>query len=478
MKLPEIIQGGMGAGVSNWELARTVSSHGQLGVVSATALDTILVRRLQDGDIGGHMRHALAHFPIPKIAEDILLKYFRAGGRPDGEPYKTNPMGSIQSHQEWENLLVVSSFVEVFLAKAENCWQVGINFLEKIQLPTLPALYGAILAGVDFVLMGAGIPKHIPAILDKLSAHQEASLRLDVHGAGSDESFWAKFNPARFFEGLKLPELKRPKFLAIITSHILAQNLATKADGFVDGFVIEGPTAGGHNAPPRGKMQLDANGEPIYTERDAPDLAKIREIGRPFWLAGSYGTPDGLKRAQAEGAQGIQVGTAFAFCKESGMSPRIKKTVIEACRNKVAKVFTDALASPTGFPFKVLELPGTLSQKDEYQKRCRVCDLGYLRSLFRKEDGSVGYRCAAEPVENFVKKGGASEETEGRKCLCNSLLATIGLGQNRRDGSIENPLVTVGDSVKDVVCRLAGDRDEYSAVDVLRYLGAPVPVRV
>ncbi len=468
----------MGAGVSNWELAREVSSHGQLGVVSATAIDTILVRRLQDGDIGGHMRHALAHFPIPHIAEGILKKYFRAGGRPEGEPYKANPMGSIQSPQEWENLLVVSTFAEVFLAKAENCWEVGINFLEKIQLPTLPSLYGAILAGVDFVLMGAGIPRHIPAILDKLSQNQEAALKVDVHGAGPEESFWAKFNPARLWEGLKPPTLKRPKFLAIITSHVLAQNLATKADGYVDGFVIEGPTAGGHNAPPRGKLQLDTNGEPIYTERDVPDLQKIREIGRPFWLAGSYGTPDGLKRAQSEGAQGIQVGTAFAFCNESGMSPRIKASVIHACRNKLAKVFTDALASPTGFPFKVLEMSGTLSERETYQKRCRICDLGYLRTAYKKEDGSVGYRCAAEPVEAFVKKGGAPEETEGRKCLCNSLLATIGLGQSRRDGSLENPLITVGDSVKEIVCKLAGDRDSYSAVDVLCYLGILIPAKV
>ena len=35
---PLIIQGGMGAGVSNWRLARAVSEQGQLGVVSGIAL--------------------------------------------------------------------------------------------------------------------------------------------------------------------------------------------------------------------------------------------------------------------------------------------------------------------------------------------------------------------------------------------------------------------------------------------------------
>ena len=53
---PLIIQGGMGAGVSNWVLARAVALKGQLGVVSGTVLDTIIVRRLQDGDKGGAAR--------------------------------------------------------------------------------------------------------------------------------------------------------------------------------------------------------------------------------------------------------------------------------------------------------------------------------------------------------------------------------------------------------------------------------------
>ena len=68
---PVIIQGGMGAGVSSWRLAQAVSRLGQLGVVSGTALDEIFVRRLQDGDPGGHMRRGLDAFPFPAMAERI-----------------------------------------------------------------------------------------------------------------------------------------------------------------------------------------------------------------------------------------------------------------------------------------------------------------------------------------------------------------------------------------------------------------------
>lgn len=65
--LPRLIQGGMGVGVSGWALAREVAFRGQLGVVSGTALDTIMIRRLGMGDPGGHMRRAMARFPVAGI---------------------------------------------------------------------------------------------------------------------------------------------------------------------------------------------------------------------------------------------------------------------------------------------------------------------------------------------------------------------------------------------------------------------------
>ncbi|MGE5110070.1 MAG: nitronate monooxygenase, partial [Acidobacteriaceae bacterium] len=85
---PIIIQGGMGAGVSNWHLAKAVSEQGQLGVVSGTALETIFARRLQDGDPGGHMRRAVERFPNQEIADRVWKTYFVPGGKPEYEPYK------------------------------------------------------------------------------------------------------------------------------------------------------------------------------------------------------------------------------------------------------------------------------------------------------------------------------------------------------------------------------------------------------
>src|SRR3954447_9430673 len=89
---PLIIQGGMGVGVSNWVLARAVSLRGQLGVVSGTCIDAGLVRRLQDGDDGGHVRRGMAHFPLPAVGEDVLNRCFRPNGREHAEPYRAIPM--------------------------------------------------------------------------------------------------------------------------------------------------------------------------------------------------------------------------------------------------------------------------------------------------------------------------------------------------------------------------------------------------
>src|SRR5208337_1314728 len=179
----------------------------------------------------------------------------------------------------------------------------------------------------------------------------------------------------------------------------------------VNGLVIESPTAGGHNAPPRGKLQLTAGGEPVYGERDRVDLAGLRALGTPFWLAGGYGSPEKLREAIAEGAAGVQVGTAFAFSEESGLRDDLRRELLTRAAAKNAVVFTDPLASPTGFPFKVAQLEGTSSQADVYDARPRLCDLGFLREPFATPEGKESYRCSAEPLGNYVAKGGALEET-------------------------------------------------------------------
>jgi len=475
MTNPTIIQGGMGVAVSGWRLARAVAQTGQLGVVSGTALAGVFARQLQLGDPDGHLARAVAHFPLPAVAERVWKQYYIAGGKAADAPFKLTPLPALQPGSAYLELTVLANFTEVFLAKEGHDGRVGINFLEKIQLPTLPSVYGAMLAGVDYVLMGAGIPRSIPGVLDRFARGEPADLRIDVTGAApGDAGCIAVFDPASLF-GSPAPILARPQFLAIISSATLALTLARKSNGHVDGFIVEGATAGGHNAPPRGPMQLSANGEPVYGPRDAPELAKIREIGLPFWLAGAYARPEKITEARVLGAAGVQIGTVFAFCEESGITPALKREVLRLSRAEALRVFTDPRASPTGFPFKVLQLLGTLSAEVTYLARQRICDLGYLREAYRKPDGSTGYRCPGEPVEDYVRKGGAVADTVGRKCLCNGLMATVGLGQPRT-GGVEDPILTAGDEVMHLARYLPSAGDSYGAADVIQWLlGKPAP---
>jgi NAD(P)H-dependent flavin oxidoreductase YrpB (nitropropane dioxygenase family) len=454
----------MGVAVSNWRLARAVSRRGQLGVVSATAVDTVVVRRLQDGDAGGHMRRAMEHFPIPGVSEVVLRRHYRAGGRPGDTPYHLLPMYRQRVSVAREQVTILGAFVEVWLAKEGHEGTVGVNLLTKLQMPNLASLYGAMLAQVDYVLMGAGIPREIPGALDALAAHHPAQLRFDIETLPGAEPELLTFDPSRHWN--PPAPLARPRFLAIVSANSLAATLARKANGRVDGFVVEGPTAGGHNAPPRGELRLSEHGEPLYGDRDVVDLCKLAELGLPFWLAGGAGSPGALDAARQRGAAGVQVGTLFAWCDESGFPAGLKRRLLRELVLERVGVFTDPRASPTGYPFKVVQVGGDMTQN---ASRRRECDLGYLRTPFRRADGRVGYRCPAEPVDDYLAKGGELSDTVGRRCLCNGLIAAVGYAQTRGAAGPERPLLTSGDDL-DGVRRVLANREHYSAADVMDYL--------
>ena len=233
----------MGVGVSGWRLARAVSRLGHLGVVSGIGANTLLIRRLQDGDAGGHVRRALGRFPDADFARAVLELYFLPAGRAPGQPYRLSPLPSLEPTRFLQQLIAAGTFCEVFLAEEGHGGRVGINVLEKLVLTNLPALYGAMLAGVDHVLVGAGIPREIPGALDRLARREEAALRVPVAGAAGDEPLLTRFDPAAVLGAAAPATLARPAFLAIVSSATLAQHLLRASNGRVDGFIVEGPRA-------------------------------------------------------------------------------------------------------------------------------------------------------------------------------------------------------------------------------------------
>ncbi len=460
----KLIQGGMGVYVSNWRLAKMVAMQrpGEtVGTVSGTALDVVYVRLLQLGDPGGHAQRALRAFDEKfdvTIGQSLCDRYLIAGGKEPDARFRSAPMHmvrkqdggktfpmptspnatvSLELDEETIELLIATGYAEVWLAKEGHNGKIFINFLKKIELPLIYVLYGAMLAGVDGVIVGAGNPQGLPALAEQLAQHAAVAQEISILYRKTGEEFQLTFDPRDVAGGrFTAKPLVKPTFLAIVSLERLVQALAEGESLPPDGFIIEHHTAGGHNANPAGPMVKDALGQPIYGSKDEADLAAIRAVGIPFWLAGGYGSGPKLQEALAAGANGVQVGTAFALAEESGLKPAYRSAILAALKNGVedADLVRTTIFSPTGFSFKVVQLEDTLADSDVYASRQRICDIGMLQQRgFSKpdEDGqrTLFQRCPSGPIEPYIKRRGLARNTDERRCLCNGLLSCVGLGQ-------------------------------------------------
>ncbi|MBK9714208.1 MAG: nitronate monooxygenase [Kouleothrix sp.] len=505
LKQVKLIQGGMGVYVSNWRLAQAVATArpGEAaGTVSGTALDVVYVRLLQLGDPGGHARRALSAFDEAfgtGIGRKICDRYFIAGGKSPDDRFERAPMQIVHTKSgvppvpapagdhslvtleldaDVIELLIATGFAEVWLAKEGHSGTIFINFLNKIELPLIYVMYGAMLAGVDAVVVGAGNPDGLPAICSRLANHEAVTRAMPVLYQEAGEEFAISFDPKQIADGaFARHALRRPAFLAIVSLDGLVHALAASASEAPDGFIIENHTAGGHNANPVGPLTKDDLGQPIYGAKDVANLAAIRDVGRPFWLAGGYGSQSGLQEARAAGAVGVQTGSVFALAEESGMQPEFRSAILQELRSGTddAALVRTTVFSPTGFAFKVVQLKSTLAEQEVFESRRRVCDIGLLQQIGLSTPSEAGtrtifQRCAAAPVEGYVNKRGLKRNTEDRRCLCNGLLACVGLGQVKvqHGERMEEPaIVTLGDHLGGIRRLSRQGQTHYWAKDVV-----------
>lgn len=481
----KLIQGGMGVYVSNWRMARAVAMERvgiTAGTVSGTGLDWVYVRLLQLGDPGGHIYRALSAFDIQfqtDIGRKFFDRYYIQGGKPATVRYKNAPLQVVHLldgsntipmpanppqpvelflDEEVIDILILSGFAEVWLAKEGHNGRVFINFLKKIELPLIYTMYGAMLANVDGIIVGAGNPEGLAAIRSRLVNQQSVNIDLSLLYREAGESFFVSFDPKQVANGkLSTYRIQKPAFLAIASLENLVRSLAESSSEPPDGFIIEHHTAGGHNAGPQGPLRLDALGQPIYSEDDEPDLEIIRNLQVPFWLAGGYGSHERLEFARSIGANGVQAGSVFALAEESGMLTVYRNAILNQIRNgkDESGLVLTTLVSPTGFPFKVVQLENTISSEEVYQQRLRVCDIGLLqqRGLSKPDVNGmrrIFQRCSAAPIESYITKRGLQHNTQDRRCLCNGLLSAVGLGQitgNHADPGEEPAIITLGNHI-------------------------------
>ena len=448
----EIIQGGMGVGISRWYLARTVSMLGGLGTVSGVILERVFAHELQKGDPGGHLRRALAHFPFPGFAEKVLKEYFVEGGIKHGTPYKMVPLFTVNPSELLISLTICANFSFVWLAKEGHADPVSINYLTKVDMPLIYAITGAMIAGVDYISMGAGLPLQIPKVINAIAEWETATYDIKIDGKNI-KKYTMSFDPKSFL-GTKPLSLSKPSFLPIISSNLLADLLIKEiGKGNIYGFIVETDRAGGHYASKKRKM----------------DFAQLAKLGIPFWIGGGTASPEMLKWARSVGASGIQVGSIFALCEESGMNSEIRKKIRQLGFEDKLIIRGDERISPSGYSFKVVEMEGTLSQRSVYESRVRICNHGGFFIPFERSDGLIGYRCPAEPINVFKLKFGDIKDTVGRACFCNGLLVTCALGNPG-----EPPIITLGNDFSFLKKLMKHRDDTYIAEDAMKYLTAVV----
>ncbi len=233
------------------------------------------------------------------------------------------------------------------------------------------AVYGALDAGVDAIISGAGIPLELPAIVAEYAADH--------------------------------PGLHRPALIPIISTAralgILIRRWERQAC-VPDAVVLEGPLAGGH---------LGFNYEALGREDSSLDAqyplikALAEKYGFPVIVAGGVYDRSDISSWHDLGAGGVQIGTRFLATVESGASEDFKRRLVSA--NKSDIIVAKVPGSPCGLPFRILkDSPGYWEASEE--RREPYCS----QSLLIKP----GRPCpAAESCRYF--------------CICNNLLSALEL---------------------------------------------------
>jgi nitronate monooxygenase len=344
-----IIQGGMGVGVSLSPLAGAVAQEGGVGIVSSAALDRLLSKR---------------------------------NGR--------------------KSSAYEAAYEEISLSKANGGFA-GINIMVALLQTYDATVEGAIDAGADFIISGAGLPMRLPLIKDP----GETAL---------------------------IPIVSSPRALELICKKW------ERAGYRPDAVVLEGPLAGGHLGFKLEELYLESN----KLENLFPPVKEMAEKygGFPVIVAGGIYDHSDIVRFLKMGADGVQMGTRFMVTRESSATDAYKQAVIDAGREDI--VVAHNPGSPSGLPFMVIKQSG-MYQSTLARKRKPLCNKGYM---LRPDRDGVFNQCDSR-LENSKSF-----------CICNGLLSSAGYNSDR-----EEPLYTVGvngyridrlTTVKELMAELTG----------------------
>lgn len=323
-----IVQGGMGVGVSLYPLAKAVAREGGLGVISSACLDRLVSKR-----------------------DNKKLNTYEA------------------------------AYEEVSLSKIKGGF-VGINIMTALVRDYNDSVRGALDAGVDAIISGAGLPLNLPAI----QPPKDTAL---------------------------IPIVSSARALDIICKKW------AKLGYQPDAVVLEGPLAGGHLGFRYDQVDLEEN----RLENLLPSVKDhaMKNGDFPVIVAGGIYTHEDIVRFMGMGADGVQMGTRFLATKESDATDAYKQAVLDAKQIDILVAMRPG--SPCGLPFRIIK-QSPMFVSSLLRLRPPKCDKGYV--LLKDAEGRFSVCPAKESNENHF-------------CICNGLLSSGGYNPDK-----EEPLYTVG----------------------------------
>jgi nitronate monooxygenase len=284
-RLLPIVQGGMGVGVSAHRLAGAVAAQGGVGTLSAVDL-----RR---------------HHP------DLMA-------RTEGLALRVGCDADTKAQIDAANLEAVEREVKAAHHTAGGRGLIAMNVMRAVS-DYAAYVQRALEAGVDMVVVGAGLPLDLPELAADHPKALLVPILSDARGVALIVKKWARKR--------RLP----------------------------DAIVIEHPRlAGGH----LGAARIADLSDPRFDfDRVIPEsLDFLRQAGLeghiPLIAAGGVRSHGDIARLQALGAAGVQLGTPFAVTTECDASEAFKRVLAEA-RDEDLVEFT----SVAGLPARAVATP-------------------------------------------------------------------------------------------------------------------------
>ena len=315
------------------------------------------------------------------------------------------------------------------------------------------------LAGVDYVLMGAGIPRRCPRAADRLRRRRAPAASPSTSPSQTRTHTRRRSTRATS----SAPTCRRCAARRSWRSSRCTSwrgYLARDAEIRPDGFVVEGPVAGGHSAPAaRQDARSTRRASRSTRPRTRPTSPRWSPLGLPFWLAGALRHAREGRRGACGRRRGRPGAARSSRWRPTRASPG---RCADAAARRAARRHADGAQRPAGLPDRLpvqggAARPARCPSRSVYEARPRICDLGYLREPVR-----AARRLDRLPLRRpsrctcTSRRAATPPTPSGRKCLCNALIANIGLPQLRKDGYVEQPAITLGqdlDGAQDLLRR-------------------------